>query len=93
MFSNFMAINLAWLSCFISPNSLMFHMPSRITNQTEEATAEKLVEKNIIIGEEIKGCHYIVHNYSSVSEGKYGLNSLICCTLLSVSVNPFKFPF
>lgn len=55
MFSNFMAINLAWLNCFIFPNPSMFHMPSSITSQTDEATAEKLMEKNIIIGEEDEG--------------------------------------
>lgn len=55
MFSNFMAINLARLNCFISPNPSMFHMLSSVTSQTEEATAEILMEKNIIIGEEDEG--------------------------------------
>lgn len=55
MFSDFMAINLAWMNSFISPNCSMFHMPSTVINsseQTKEATPEKLKERKRINGEE-----------------------------------------
>jgi len=87
MFSEFIAINLAWPNLFIFPNPSVFHMPSTSISscsQTEEATPEKLMKRKGMNGEkavEMAITRLIIKVLPQ--ETNMGPDSLICCTFIS----------